>query len=54
MGLETPYGGQLTLSTQFLKPNNLAIPLTDAALQSLYKLTPFIYIVCIYYYLYGN
>ena len=35
MGSETPHGGQLTLSTQFLKQNNHAIPLTDAALQSL-------------------
>jgi len=46
--LETPvfeslYGGQLTLSTQLIKPNYLVMLPTDAAPQFLWKLTPSIH-----------
>ena len=32
-GFETLYAGQFTLSTQFIKPNYLLIPITDAVPQ---------------------
>ncbi|PFX22581.1 Patatin-like phospholipase domain-containing protein 7 [Stylophora pistillata] len=41
LALGTLYDGQLTLSTQLIKPDYYVIPLTDAAPQFLWKLTPF-------------